>query len=62
MEGGLEDQPLLGCQHTNQKSPAKRLRGMFLEEAWLPRMATARRNAERKRDTYLAQQKRKVTK
>lgn len=62
MEGGLEDQPLPGCQHTNQKGPAKRLRGMFLEEAWLSQMVTTYRNAERKWDTHLAQQKRKVTK
>lgn len=48
MEGGLEDQPLPGCQHTNQKGPAEQLRGMFLEEAWLSQMVTTYRNAERK--------------
>lgn len=62
MEGGLEDQPLPSCQHTKQKGPAKQLRGLFLEEAWLSQMVTTRRNAERKRDMDLAQQKRKVTK
>lgn len=62
MEGGLEEQPLPGCQHTNQKGPAKPLRGPFLEEAWLSLMVTTHRNAERKRDMHLAQQKKKVTK